>query len=128
MHGIVDRLALMMIDEVSCFGRVSALADCQVHILRESRGPTLEVVVSRMKTKGNDVRFVALSATVPNIDDIARWLGQPSEEDKAGGIYENGGEDHGQEEYDYNAYKSFKNMPKAKVFKVRRARFPLSSC
>lgn len=109
----------MMIDEVSCLYRVSRHADRQVHILRESRGPTLEVVVSRMKTKGNDVRFVALSATVPNIDDIARWLGQPSEEDKPRGIYENGGEDDGEDEYDYNAYKSFKNMPKAKVFKVR---------
>ncbi|KAE8539245.1 hypothetical protein D1P53_004343 [Cryptococcus gattii VGV] len=56
-----QRLQLIMIDEV--------------HILRESRGATLEVVISRLKGLSRDIRFIALSATVPNIDDIARWLG-----------------------------------------------------
>ncbi|KIR59314.1 ATP-dependent DNA helicase HFM1/MER3 [Cryptococcus bacillisporus CA1873] len=56
-----QRLQLIMIDEV--------------HILRESRGATLEVVISRLKGLNRDIRFIALSATVPNIDDIARWLG-----------------------------------------------------
>lgn len=48
----------------------------EVHILKESRGATLEVVVSRMKNIGSNVRFVALSATVPNSEDIATWLGK----------------------------------------------------
>jgi len=48
----------------------------EVHILKEERGATLEAVVSRMKSVGSDVRFVALSATVPNSDDIAAWLGR----------------------------------------------------
>lgn len=47
----------------------------QVHILNESRGSTLEVVISRMKTRGSAVRFVLVSATVPNIKDIAAWIG-----------------------------------------------------
>ncbi|EKG13359.1 Helicase [Macrophomina phaseolina MS6] len=50
----------------------------EVHILKEDRGATLEAVVSRMKTVGTDVRFVALSATVPNFGDIAAWLGKDS--------------------------------------------------
>lgn len=48
----------------------------EVHILKEDRGATLEAVVSRMKTVGSNVRFIALSATVPNSDDIATWLGK----------------------------------------------------
>ena len=48
----------------------------EVHILKESRGATLEAVVSRMKSIGTDVRFIALSATVPNSEDIATWLGK----------------------------------------------------
>lgn len=48
----------------------------EVHILRDSRGATLEAVVSRMKSVGSDIRFVALSATVPNSEDIATWLGK----------------------------------------------------
>lgn len=52
----------------------------EVHLLNEEkRGATLEVVVSRMKTvngeqnEGN-LRFIAISATCPNIEDIAAWL------------------------------------------------------
>lgn len=33
------------------------------------------MVVSRMKSLGSGVRFVAVSATVPNIGDVATWLG-----------------------------------------------------
>jgi ATP-dependent DNA helicase HFM1/MER3 len=52
----------------------------EVHILKEDRGATLEAIVSRMKSIATDVRFVALSATVPNFVDIATWLGKSSAE------------------------------------------------
>ena len=48
----------------------------EVHILKEDRGATLEAVVSRMKSVGSDVRFLAISATVPNQHDVAVWLGR----------------------------------------------------
>jgi ATP-dependent DNA helicase HFM1/MER3 len=48
----------------------------EVHILKEDRGATLEAIISRMKSVGSDVRFVALSATIPNLEDIAKWLGK----------------------------------------------------
>ena len=48
----------------------------EVHLLKESRGATLEVVVSRMKSIEADARFIALSATVPNLDDVAKWIGK----------------------------------------------------
>ena len=50
----------------------------EVHILKDSRGATLEAVVSRMKSMQTSIRFVALSATVPNSEDIALWLGKDS--------------------------------------------------
>ena len=54
----------------------------EVHILKDSRGATLEAVVSRMKSVRSNVRFVALSATVPNSNDIATWLGKdPNNQD-----------------------------------------------
>nr|DBA18086.1 TPA: hypothetical protein GDO54_016376 [Pyxicephalus adspersus] len=60
----------------------------EVHTVKdESRGATLEVVVSRMKTMQVSLahttnraevklpmRFVAVSATIPNANDIAEWL------------------------------------------------------
>lgn len=48
----------------------------EVHILNKDRGAALEVVVSRMKSIGSGTRFIALSATVPNSQDIATWLGR----------------------------------------------------
>ena len=48
---------------------------CKVHILHESRGSTLEVVASRMKFRGSLIRFILVSATVPNIQDVAAWIG-----------------------------------------------------
>lgn len=51
----------------------------EVHILKDIRGATLEAVVSRMKTIGANVRFIALSATIPNLGDIATWLGRNHE-------------------------------------------------
>ncbi|CBQ73764.1 related to HFM1-DNA/RNA helicase [Sporisorium reilianum SRZ2] len=60
--GILSTIRLLLIDEV--------------HILNESqRGARLEVVVTRTKTRGNHVRFVAVSATVPNLEDVAAWIG-----------------------------------------------------
>ncbi|MFC3477998.1 DEAD/DEAH box helicase [Halobacterium litoreum] len=46
----------------------------EVHLLdSEKRGSVLEVVVSRLR-RLCDPRVVALSATMPNIDDVAEWL------------------------------------------------------
>ena len=54
----------------------------EVHILKESRGASLEAVVSRMKSVGSNMRFIALSATVPNSEDIAVWLGEGGSDSK----------------------------------------------
>ncbi|XP_061489630.1 probable ATP-dependent DNA helicase HFM1 isoform X3 [Rhineura floridana] len=73
-NSLVQLVRLFLIDEV--------------HVVKdESRGATLEVVVSRMKTiqsslsRGSEnpdlvllMRFVAVSATIPNAEDIAEWL------------------------------------------------------
>lgn len=57
----------------------------QIHQLNdETRGPTVEAIVSRMKTirsslaatqstdgSGPMLRFMAISATIPNIEDVS---------------------------------------------------------
>ncbi|KAI9810713.1 MAG: Sec63 [Phylliscum demangeonii] len=65
----------------------------EVHILKDPRGATLEAVVSRMKGIGQDVRFVALSATVPNLEDVARWLGRNSKQPQFPARFERFGEE-----------------------------------
>jgi len=52
----------------------------EVHMLGDDRGATLEAVISRMKSVSAGVRFIALSATIPNAADIAEWLGKSPDE------------------------------------------------
>ncbi|CAJ0828217.1 11968_t:CDS:10 [Entrophospora sp. SA101] len=55
---MLEMLKLFMIDEV--------------HMLHEDRGSILEV--SRMKIMGTKCRIIAVSATIPNINDVAVWI------------------------------------------------------
>jgi replicative superfamily II helicase len=51
----------------------------EVHLLdSDKRGPVLEVTVSRLR-RLCDPRIVALSATMPNVEDVAAWLDAPAE-------------------------------------------------
>jgi len=51
----------------------------EVHLLdSERRGGVLEVTVSRLRRLCGP-RFVALSATMPNVEDVAAWLDAPPE-------------------------------------------------
>ncbi|KAF8965195.1 P-loop containing nucleoside triphosphate hydrolase protein [Flammula alnicola] len=61
-----------------------------VHILNETRGSTLEVVTSRMKLRGSSIRFILVSATVPNIQDVARWIGSGIGKSEPAQIFEFG--------------------------------------
>ena len=44
----------------------------------EERGATLEAVISRIMSL-NDPRIIAVSATIPNINEVAEWLKVPAE-------------------------------------------------
>ncbi|MCL9814852.1 DEAD/DEAH box helicase [Natranaeroarchaeum aerophilus] len=51
----------------------------EVHLLdSDRRGSVLEVTISRLR-RLCEPRVVALSATMPNIDDVAAWLDAPAE-------------------------------------------------
>src|SRR5690348_4799346 len=48
----------------------------EVHMIGESgRGPTLEILITKLKRLCKETQFVALSATIGNADDISKWLG-----------------------------------------------------
>lgn len=65
----------------------------EVHILNKDRGTALEVVVPRMKSIRSGTRIIALSATVPNSQDIATWLGKNDEATMAPAIHRRFGEE-----------------------------------
>jgi helicase len=55
---------------------VSVVVADEVHLLNEQeRGPTLEVVLTRLRQINPDLHILALSATVRNAEEVAEWLG-----------------------------------------------------
>lgn len=60
-RSILENLGLVIADEI--------------HLLNDdTRGPTLEVLLSILKSKYSKIRIVGLSATVSNSEEIAGWL------------------------------------------------------
>ncbi|KAI8973261.1 hypothetical protein BDF20DRAFT_881380 [Mycotypha africana] len=69
-----DSLTRRWIDHKQLMQLISLFLVDEVHILNEKRGACLETCVSRMKTMETSLRYMAVSATVPNLIDIATWL------------------------------------------------------
>ena len=75
---------------MSFFADISLVLIDEVHMLNDDRGSSLEAIVSRLKLVSqipemlsynlpiSKVRYVAVSATIPNIGDIGTWLQCPN--------------------------------------------------
>ena len=59
---VLDRMGFFVFDEIHNIGD-------------ESRGSTLEIVISKIRHMIRGAQFAAMSATVSNVDRIADWLG-----------------------------------------------------
>jgi helicase len=55
---------------------LSVVVADEIHLLRDpQRGPTLEVVLTRLRSLNPSLRVIGLSATLPNGREIGQWLG-----------------------------------------------------
>lgn len=77
-----DLLTRKWNDYSRLFELVKLLLVDEIHTLRERRGATLEVVITRMNLLCESLRIIAVSATIPNIEDISQWL-KPKKQDEA---------------------------------------------
>ncbi|KAI3467038.1 hypothetical protein Pfo_023701, partial [Paulownia fortunei] len=74
---------------LSFFSDIALVLIDEVHLLNDPRGAALEAIVSRIKMLACNpemqssplsfVRFLAVSATIPNINDLAEWLMAPTQ-------------------------------------------------
>lgn len=58
----IDKIGLVIADEVHLIGD-------------KDRGPTLEIVLTKLKELKTKPQILGLSATITNSDDVAKWLG-----------------------------------------------------
>ena len=63
------RHGIEWLDEIGC------ITFDEIHMLGESdRGPTLEILITRLTKLCESAQIIALSATVGNADELGRWL------------------------------------------------------
>ncbi len=61
--------------KVSWINNVNVLVVDEIHLINDaSRGPTLEVIISRFKALNEKTQIIALSATIKNATELSIWL------------------------------------------------------
>ena len=61
--------------KVSWVNNIKVLVVDEIHLINDpSRGPTLEVIISRFKALNPNTQIIALSATISNAIDLSIWL------------------------------------------------------
>ncbi len=66
---LIQNLSVLIIDEIHTMNA-------------PSRGPTLEILITRMQLLNPQMHIVGLSATIANVQEIAGWLGAKAVESK----------------------------------------------
>lgn len=70
-----EKLDSLIRHGVDWIGQVKLIIVDEVHLLNDySRGPTLEIVITQLRKLSPRAKFLALSATVSNAEEISEWL------------------------------------------------------
>ena len=70
-----EKLDSLMRSRSELMSNVSVVVADEFHLLHDaSRGPTLEINLTRLRTLRPNAQLIALSATVGNCDILAKWL------------------------------------------------------
>jgi replicative superfamily II helicase len=76
--GTPEKVDFLSRQNLEYLRKIRLLLIDEVHMLNfEERGATLEAIVSRIMSLNATVRIVAVSATIPNITEVAEWLKVP---------------------------------------------------
>jgi helicase len=69
-----EKLFSLLNHRAQWLSSVGVLVVDEVHEIDSSRGPVIEVVVTKLGTVCSGLQLLALSATIPNAGEIAQWL------------------------------------------------------
>ncbi len=47
----------------------------EIHTIGSDRGPTMEMLITKLRLLNKDIQILGLSATIPNSKELAEWLG-----------------------------------------------------
>jgi helicase len=71
-----EKLDSIMRHGINWLGEVGLFIIDEVHLLGDrERGPTLEIILTKIKETFRKAQLIALSATISNSEEIGKWLG-----------------------------------------------------
>ncbi len=74
----------LMRHEAKWINDVGLIIVDEIHLLQDpSRGPTLEITLTRLRETVPHAQILGLSATISNADEIAKWLNAESVKSEA---------------------------------------------
>jgi len=72
---VSEKLDSLIRHKASWIRHISTVIIDEIHLLNDpSRGPTLEVVITILRSVLKNAQFIALSATIGNPEELAQWL------------------------------------------------------
>ena len=70
-----EKLDSLLRHSVSWLDQINTIIIDEIHVLDQfDRGPTLEILITRLKKFCKNAQIIALSATIKNAKEIAEWL------------------------------------------------------
>lgn len=70
-----EKLDSLLRNRSELISKIGIIVSDEFHLIHDyGRGPTLEVLISRIRHKKPDAQIIALSATVGNCKELAKWL------------------------------------------------------
>ncbi|MEK6821239.1 MAG: DEAD/DEAH box helicase, partial [archaeon] len=69
-----EKLDSLLIHRTEWLNQIGVLIIDEVHELDSDRGATLEMVITKLRILNPQLQIVALSATIPNADELSVWL------------------------------------------------------
>ena len=70
-----EKLDSLLRNRPGLISQIGIVVSDEFHLLHDhGRGPTLEVLISRIRHKRPEAQIIALSATVGNCEELANWL------------------------------------------------------
>ena len=70
-----EKLNSIMVRNPQLVRNIGVLIIDELQIISDpSRGPSLEIILTKIMSENNAVQIIGLSATIPNADDLAKWL------------------------------------------------------
>jgi helicase len=71
----VEKMDSLLRHKTSWISSITTVIIDEVHLLNDpKRGPTLEILLTLLKQLLKNVQLIALSATIGNPEELAKWL------------------------------------------------------